>query len=115
MAVTDTDAEPHRRTSMFVVPRTTPGVEILRDVSTMGHPNAAFGRYGNHTEIAYRGVRVPADHLIGKVGDGFLLAQKRLGPGRLHHAMRWIGQANRAFDMLSERSISRYSHGSGAC
>jgi len=112
MAVTDPDAGPHRRTSMFVVPRGTPGVDVVRDVPTMDHPDGTFGRYGNHAEIVYRGVRVPADHLIGEVGGGFALAQKRLGPGRIQHAMRWIGQANRAFDMLCERAVSRVAHGS---
>ncbi|WP_375385267.1 acyl-CoA dehydrogenase family protein [uncultured Microbacterium sp.] len=112
MAVTDPDAAPHRRASMFVVPRETPGVKVVRDVPTMDHPHAAFGRYGNHAEILYEEVRVPHGNLLGQVGDGFLLAQKRLGPGRIHHAMRWIGQATRAFDMMCERAVSRFSHGS---
>jgi acyl-CoA dehydrogenase len=112
MAVTDPDAEPHRRASMFVVPRATPGVGVVRDVATMDHPDAVFGRYGNHAEIVYRGVRVPGDSLLGAPGDGFALAQKRLGPGRIHHAMRWIGQAGRAFDMMCERAVSRTAHGS---
>jgi acyl-CoA dehydrogenase len=64
------------------------------------------------SEIKYENVRVPADHIIGGPGEGFLLAQKRLGPGRIHHCMRWIGMMQRAFDMMCERSLSRYTHGS---
>jgi acyl-CoA dehydrogenase len=63
-------------------------------------------------EIKYENVRVPADHIIGQPGEGFQLAQKRLGPGRIHHCMRWIGMMQRAFDMMCERSLSRYTHGS---
>ncbi|BBG02522.1 MULTISPECIES: acyl-CoA dehydrogenase family protein [Pseudonocardia] len=112
MAVTDPDAPPRRRASIFVVPADTPGVEILRDVPTMGDPDEHFGRPGGHAEIRYRDVRVPAANLIGEEGDGFLLAQKRLGPGRIHHCMRWLGQSQRAFDMLCERAVSRWTHGS---
>src|SRR5438270_531716 len=68
--------------------------------------------YGNHSEIYYRDVRVPYENLIGNEGDGFVLAQKRLGPGRIHHCMRWLGQSKRAFDMLCERALSRYASGS---
>ncbi|MEV1294118.1 acyl-CoA dehydrogenase family protein [Pseudonocardia sp. NPDC049635] len=112
MAVTDPDAPPRRRASIFVVPADAPGVEILRDVPTMGDPHEHFGRPGGHAEIRYRDVRVPAENLIGEEGDGFLLAQQRLGPGRIHHCMRWLGQSRRAFDMLCERAVSRYTHGS---
>ena len=112
MAVTDPDAAPRRRASMFVVPADTPGVEILRDVPTMEHPEERFGHVGGHAEIVYRDVRVPAENLIGAEGDGFLLAQQRLGPGRIHHCMRWLGQSRRAFDMLCERAVSRYTGGS---
>jgi acyl-CoA dehydrogenase len=112
MAVTDPDAAPRRRASMFVVPAGTPGVEILRDVPTMEHPEERFGYPGGHAEIVYRDVRVPAENLIGNEGDGFLLAQQRLGPGRIHHCMRWLGQSRRAFDMLCERAVSRYTAGS---
>ena len=87
-------------------------MNILRDVPTMSHPEQRIGEPGGHAEIIYDNVRVPADHLIGNPGDGFLLAQKRLGPGRIHHAMRWLGQSQRAFDMLCERALSRYTHGS---
>jgi acyl-CoA dehydrogenase len=112
MAVTDPDAPPRRRTSMFVVPADAPGVEVLRDVPTMGEPHEHTGRPGGHSEILYRDVRVPAENLVGGEGEGFLLAQKRLGPGRIHHCMRWLGQSKRAFDMLCERAVTRYAHGS---
>jgi acyl-CoA dehydrogenase len=112
MAVTDPDGPPRQRASMFVVPAGTQGVDILRDVPTMGDPAEHTGRPGGHAEIIYRDVRVPAENLIGNEGDGFLLAQQRLGPGRIHHCMRWLGQSKRAFDMLCERALSRYTHGS---
>jgi acyl-CoA dehydrogenase len=112
MCMTNPDNEPYKRYSMIVVPTSTPGVNILRDVPTMSHPEQRIGEPGGHAEIIYDNVRVPADHLIGNPGDGFLLAQKRLGPGRIHHCMRWLGQSRRAFDMLCERALSRYTHGS---
>lgn len=112
MCVTDPDAEPHRRASMIIVPTDTPGVNILRDVPTMDHPAERTGVPGGHAEIRYENVRVPYENLIGAEGDGFVLAQKRLGPGRIHHCMRWLGQSKRAFDMLCERAVSRYVHGS---
>jgi acyl-CoA dehydrogenase len=97
---------------MIVVPVDTPGVDIVRDVGTMEHPDTSYGRFGNHAEIVYREVRVPAANLVGREGEGFALAQHRLGPGRVHHCMRWLGQSKRAFDMLCERAVSRYAHGS---
>jgi acyl-CoA dehydrogenase len=112
MAVTDPDARPHQRASMFVVPADTPGVRILRDVATMEDPAEHFGRVGGHAEIVYEGVRVPKDALLGARGAGFEIAQQRLGPGRIHHCMRWLGVSRRAFDMLCERAVSRYAHGS---
>ncbi len=112
MAVTDPDARPHQRASMLIVDADTPGVKIVRDVATMEHPYESFARYGNHAEIAYEDVRVPADALLGAEGAGFLIAQQRLYPGRIHHCMRWLGVAHRAFDMLCERSLYRESHGS---
>src|SRR3954468_12551695 len=81
MAVTDPDARPHQRASMFVVPADTPGVNILRDVPTMEHPQDEFGKYGGHAEILYEDVRVPGDALLGAEGAGFLIAQQRLYPG----------------------------------
>jgi acyl-CoA dehydrogenase len=112
MAVTDPDARSHQRASMILVDADTPGVEVLRDVATMEHPHESFGKYGNHAEIRYVDVRVPADALLGAQGAGFLIAQQRLYPGRIHHCMRWLGVARRAFDMLCERSTYRYAHGS---
>ena len=112
MAVTNPDVHPYQGSSMFVVPVTTPGVTIVRDVGAMDDPQVVYGRFGNHAEILYEDVRVPADHLIGPEGSGFLLAQARLGPGRIHHCMRWLGQSQRAFDMMCERALSRYTHGS---
>jgi len=112
MAVTNPDVHPYQGSSMLIVPVDTPGVEIVRDVATMEDPGAPFGRFGNHAEILYRDVRVPAANLVGREGEGFALAQARLGPGRIHHCMRWLGQSRRAFDMLCERAVSRYAFGS---
>lgn len=112
MAITDPDARPHQRASMLIVPAATPGVQLVRDVATMEHPDAAFGRLGGHAEILYEGVRVPYENLLGTRGAGFELAQSRLIPGRIHHCMRWLGVARRAFDMLCERATYRYAHGS---
>jgi acyl-CoA dehydrogenase len=78
----------------------------------MEHPWEQFGAYGGHSEVIYDDVRVPAAALLGGEGEGFILAQHRLVPGRIHHCMRWLGQSRRAFDMLCERSVSRYTHGS---
>ena len=111
MAVTDPDARPHQRASMLIVDVDTPGVRIVRDVATMEHPAEHFGRYGGHAEIVYEDVRVPADQLLGAEGEGFLIAQHRLGPGRIHHCMRWLGVSRRAFDMLCERALSRQAFG----
>src|SRR3954453_57514 len=111
MAVTDPDARPHQRASMFIVPADTDGVKILRDVPTMAHPQEEFGKFGGHAEIVYENVRIPGDALLGAEGAGFLIAQQRLYPGRIHHCMRWIGQAKRAFDMLCERATYRVAAG----
>jgi acyl-CoA dehydrogenase len=112
MAVTDPEAHRYQRASMFIVPVDTPGVRILRDVPTMEHPYERYGAYGGHAEIVYEDVRVGKDALLGARGAGFLIAQQRLGPGRIHHCMRWLGVSRRAFDMLCERALSRFSHGS---
>ena len=111
MAVTEPDAGRHRRASMLIVPAGTPAVRILRDVPTMAHPTHSYGEYGGHAEILYEDARVPADHLLGERGAGFAIAQQRLGPGRIHHCMRWLGQARRALDMLCERATYRFVHG----
>ncbi len=113
VVVTDPDAERHRRTTQFIVPMDTPGVRILRDLTSMeALEHSGPTAYPSHAEVLLDDVRVPADAVLGGCGDGFLIAQKRLGPGRIHHCMRWIGQANRAFDMLCERATYRYAHGS---
>jgi acyl-CoA dehydrogenase len=112
MAVTDPEAHKYQRASMLLVPADTPGVTIVRDIGTMEHPYEHFGRIGGHSEILYEDVRVPKDALLGARGAGFLIAQQRLGPGRIHHCMRWLGVSRRAFDMLCEWALTRYSHGS---
>ena len=91
MAVTDPDAQRYQRASMFIVPADTPGVTIVRDVPTMEHPFERGDAYGGHAEIRYEDVRVGSDALLGARGAGFLIAQQRLGPGRIHHCMRWLG------------------------
>lgn len=110
MAVTNPDVHPYSGSSMIIVPANTPGVEVVRDVPTMENPQHHFGQYWGHSEIIYKDVRVPYENLLGNEGEGFVLAQKRLGPGRIHHCMRWLGQSRRAFDMMCERSLSRYVH-----
>jgi acyl-CoA dehydrogenase len=110
-AETNPDGRPHRHASVFVVPTGTPGMQIVRDIGTMAHPDVEYGRVGNHAEIVFDNCRVPADHLIGEPGEGFVLAQQRLGGGRIHHAMRWLGQAQRSLDIMCERAVSRMSHG----
>ena len=115
MVKTGDDERPYRNYSMIVVPTDTPGVNIVREVGTMSEPDHRTGEPGGHSEILYQDVRVPLDHIVGGldgVGRGFALAQQRLGPGRIHHAMRWLGQSKRAFDMLCERAVTRYTHGS---
>jgi acyl-CoA dehydrogenase len=111
----DPEASPYRSYSMILVPTDTPGVNILRDVPTMGEPDHRTGEPGGHAEILYENVRVPFANVVGGeagIGEGFALAQKRLGPGRIHHAMRWLGQSQRAFDLLCERALTRFAHGS---
>jgi acyl-CoA dehydrogenase len=107
MAVTDPDAAPHERASMFVVPVDTEGVTLVRDVPNMEQPYQHFGMLGGHTEILYEDVRLGPDALLGGEGEGFLIAQHRLVPGRIHHCMRWLGVSRRAFDMMCERALYR--------
>ncbi|MGH9006849.1 MAG: acyl-CoA dehydrogenase family protein, partial [Acidimicrobiales bacterium] len=111
MAVTNPDVHPYQGSSMILVPVGTPGVDIVRDVATMEDPDSPFGAFGNHAEIYYRDVRVPAGNLIGREGSGFTLAQQRLGPGRIHHCMRWLGQMQRAFDLMCKRALDRVAFG----
>jgi acyl-CoA dehydrogenase len=109
MAVTDPDADPHRRASQIIVPAETPGVEIVRPVPVMGHAGRGWS---THCEVLYRGVRVPVENTLGEPGDGFRIAQKRLGPGRIHHVMRWLGQMQRAFELMCTYSLEREAFGS---
>ena len=110
-AETNPENRPHKHASVFVVPQGHPGLEIVRDINTMAHPDAEYGQTGNHAYLRFHDLRLPADHLVGAPGDGFVLAQKRLGGGRIHHSMRWLGQARRSFDIMCERAVSRESHG----
>ena len=105
-AITEPDAEKHNKFSSIIVPTDTDGYEIVRVVPTMGHTG------GNHCEVNYNDVRVPYENLLGGRGQGFHIAQKRLGPGRIFHCMRWLGQAQRAFELMCERAKTRYAHGS---
>jgi acyl-CoA dehydrogenase len=104
MAVTDPDAGPHARATQIIVPADTPGVEIVRPIVVMGHAGKGWS---THCEVRYANVRVPVSNTLGAEGAGFLIAQKRLGPGRIHHVMRWLGQMQRAFDLMCEYSLSR--------
>ena len=109
MAVTDPEAEPHRRASQIVVPADTRGVEIVGPTPVFGHAGSGWS---THCEVWYRGVRVPVENTLGEPGDGFRIAQKRLGPGRIHHVMRWLGQMQRAFELLCSYSLEREAFGS---
>ncbi|MDQ0382292.1 acyl-CoA dehydrogenase family protein [Amycolatopsis thermophila] len=109
MAVTEPDAPPHHRMSMLIVPADVPGIET-RELGLMNDPDHRNPVW-SHCEVAYQDVRVPAENLLGARGEAFALAQKRLGPGRIHHCMRWIGVCRRAFDMLCERAVSISVHG----
>ncbi len=104
MAVTDPDGPAHARASQIIVPTDAPGYERVRNISVMGERG---GGWASHSEVTLRGVRVPQTNRIGPEGAGFLLAQERLGPGRIHHAMRWIGIAERALEMMVQRAIAR--------
>lgn len=104
MAVTNPDAAPHRRASMILVPTDTPGFELVRNISIMGDGS---DHWGSHAEVNYDNVRVPVANLIGGEGGGFTLAQERLGPGRIHHCMRWIGISERCFDLMCRRAATR--------
>ncbi|GGY59253.1 acyl-CoA dehydrogenase family protein [Marinobacter zhanjiangensis] len=105
MAVTDPDAPPYRRMSMFIVPADTPGIEIVRNYGFYGEPQ------DTHAHLRWTSVRVPAENMLGEQGDAFVVAQVRLGGGRMHHAMRTLAQATRAFDMMCERAVSRFTKG----
>ena len=105
MAVTAPEAESvHKRASQIIVPTDTPGFRLVRNVSVMGHEGSD---YASHAEVVYEDCRVPASNLLGREGEGFRIAQERLGPGRIHHCMRWVGVCERAFEMMCERAARR--------
>jgi acyl-CoA dehydrogenase len=106
MAVTDPDAAPHLRASMILVPTDTPGFHLVRAVPVMGHSEG-----GGHCEIRYEGCRVPLANTLGPEGAGFVIAQARLGPGRIHHCMRAIGAAERALELMCRRANARVAFG----
>ncbi len=107
MAVTDPDAPPYQKMSMFLVPSDTPGINIIRNVGLGTEHDGA----GEHAYIRYEDVRIPRENLFGQRGQGFEVAQTRLGGGRIHHAMRTVGQVKKAFDMMCERVLSRETQG----
>ncbi len=107
MAVTDPEAPPHQRATMFIVPTDTPGVNIIRNVG-VGQERPGEGAHGY---IRYENARIPRSNMLGGRGQGFAVAQTRLGGGRVHHAMRTVGQIRKAFDMMCERTLSRTTKG----
>ncbi len=108
MVITEPGADPHRRASLIIVPADSPGVEIVRAIPVLGHTGRGWN---THCEVRLDGVRVPAANILGERGDGFRIAQKRLGPGRIHHVMRWLGQMQRAFDLMCAYSLERTAFG----
>jgi acyl-CoA dehydrogenase len=106
MGVTSPAADTYHRQSMVLVPLDSPGVTIVRNVNVFG-----YHERGGHAEILYDGVRVPKTNLLGQEGSGFAIAQARLGPGRIHHCMRLIGMAERAFDVMCQRAVDRVAFG----
>jgi acyl-CoA dehydrogenase len=107
-AITDPDAEPHRRGTMILVPADATGVEVVRPVPVLGHTGRGWN---THCEVRFSGVRVPVENALGGEGEAFRLAQKRLGPGRIHHVMRWLGQMQRAFELMCRYANEREAFG----
>lgn len=108
MGKTDPSADRHRQQSMILVERDTPGLEIKRGMRVFGYHDRD---HGGHAELAFHDVRVPASNIIGAEGEGFAIAQARLGPGRIHHCMRSLGIAERAVEMMSKRALDRVAFG----
>ncbi|MFH1033047.1 MAG: acyl-CoA dehydrogenase family protein [Pseudomonadota bacterium] len=104
MANTNPQAAPHLRASMIIVPVGTPGFNLVRNIPVMGHAGSGWH---SHAEILYQSCRVPQENLLGPEGQGFVIAQERLGPGRIHHCMRWIGICNRSLELMCQRAQSR--------
>ena len=107
-AISDPDAPTYERGTMILVPADAPGLTISPGTSVMGHGGRAWN---THCEVRYEGVRVPVANTLGKRGEAFKLAQKRLGPGRIHHVMRWLGQMQRAFDLMCTHALEREAFG----
>jgi len=110
MLISDPNNEnPHKKASQIIVPTDSEGVKFIRNISVMGHPG---GGWESHAEIKFENVKVPLSNVLGGDGEGFSIAQKRLGPGRIHHCMRWIGMCERSFDLMCKRAASReLAHG----
>jgi acyl-CoA dehydrogenase len=108
MGKTDPEADRHRQQSMLLVPRDTPGVAVVRSMEVFGYDDRD---HGGHAELRFDGVRVPTENLVGEEGQGFAIAQARLGPGRIHHCMRAIGMAERAVELMCARADERVAFG----
>lgn len=104
MAITNPEADRHSRASQILVPLDTPGFTLVRNISVMGEPGDGWASHG---EVRYEEVRVPQTNLLGKEGEGFAIAQERLGPGRIHHCMRWLGICERSFELMCRFALKR--------
>lgn len=111
MAVTNPDAPTYMQASMIIVPTSTPGFNLVRNIPVMGHEGSGWA---SHAEILYQSCRVPQKNLLGPEGHGFVIAQERLGPGRIHHCMRWLGICKRSFDLMCYRANTRLIHPDGS-